>query len=409
MARKQQKGKAARAAKAPIAKPRLLWVGDSGCYTGFAEVTRNVLTNLLPAWDCAALAINYFGDPHTEPFPLFPASLGGDVFGVNRLEQVIQKFKPDAVGVLNDPWIAKDYLPVLRKYPNLVRFLYTPIDSPHVAPGFAQALNEYDAVVSYTEFGAKELDGSGTNTRMFVVPHGIDPKKFYPMKDARKLLQIPEDWYIVGFVGRNQPRKRIDLAMRAFADFIRDKTPEEKAKIKFYYHGNVNDIGWNIVDMAVAFGIQDNLGLTSDSNMVVTQEVLNRIYNSFNVMLSTTMGEGWGLCNMEAAACGVPQIVPEWSALQEWLVMGAIQVPCPDIMVNTGGINTIGGIVKHEGVVDALNTLYRNPAMRVKLGIEGRELILNPMFDWRNIAGQFDSIIREVARDKLNTDQKASG
>ena len=405
MGRKGQKG---RAAKAPVVKPRLLWVGDAGCYTGFAEVTRNVLTNLLPVWDVAALAINYFGDPHTEPFPLYPASLGGDVFGVNRLDQVIQKFKPDAVGVLNDPWIAKDYLPVLNKYSNLVRFVYTPIDSPHVAPGFAQALNDYDAVISYTEFGALELNKSGTTTRMFIAPHGIDTKKFYPVQGARKKLGIPEDWFIVGFVGRNQPRKRIDLAMRAFADFIRDKTDEEKSKIKFYYHGNTHDIGWNIVDMAAAFGIVDNIALTSDTNVVVPQETLNLIYNSFNVMLSTTMGEGWGLCNMEAAACGVAQIVPAWSALQEWLIMGSIQVPCPDIMVNTGGINTFGGIVSHEGVVEALHTLYENPSMRIKLGIEARELVTSPLYDWRNIAQQFDGIIREVARDKLSSNQEAN-
>lgn len=402
---KGQKGRAVRPAAEALKNPVLLWIGDSGCYTGFAEVTRNVLIGLKKNWDVHALAVNYFGDPHTEQFPLYPAGMRGDVYGVNRLEELIVQLKPAVIIILNDPWIVRDYIPILEKYPNIVRLCYTPIDSPNVMAEFALPLNKLDGVISYTEFGAKELIKSGTTVPMFVAPHGVDTKVFAPLDrtKTRKQLTIPEDWFVVGLVGRNQFRKKIDLAMQIFKRFAVDK-PDT---VKFFYHGNTRDVGWRIEDMAGYFGIADRLMLTSTTNKIVTQKTLNDIYNSFDVHISTALGEGWGLCNMEAASAGVPQIVPKWSALEEWLTAGAIQVPILIEEMNTGGINTSGGFVDFNLFVDALNDVYYNREKLVTLGKEARALTTQQKYRWPVIADQFDSIIREVARVKFTTDKQS--
>lgn len=85
--------------------------------------------------------------------------------------------------------------------------------------------------------------------------------QFFPVKkeEARQKLGLPEDLFIIGFVGRNQPRKRIDLLMHAFSLFAKDK-PEH---VRLYYHGALVDAGWDIEQLAVYFGIDNRLIITS--------------------------------------------------------------------------------------------------------------------------------------------------
>src|SRR4030042_4693883 len=75
----------------------------------------------------------------------------------------------------------------------------------------------------------------------------------------------------------------------------------------------------------------------------VEEEMLPSVYSSFDVQLTTTQGEGWGLTTMEGMACGVPQIVPDWSALGEWAREAALLVPCSTHAVTPNGVNVVGG------------------------------------------------------------------
>jgi glycosyltransferase involved in cell wall biosynthesis len=44
---------------------------------------------------------------------------------------------------------------------------------------------------------------------------------------------------------------------------------------------------------------------------------MNLLYNACDVGINTSLGEGWGLCSVEQASLGVPQIVPNHSACAE--------------------------------------------------------------------------------------------
>lgn len=79
--------------------------------------------------------------------------------------------------------------------------------------------------------------------------------------------------------------------MQYFAEWAKDKP----ANVKLYYHGASHDIGWNIEQMADFFEIQDRLILTSNDMTVsagVPIDVLNSIYNTFDVHMTTPLGEG---------------------------------------------------------------------------------------------------------------------
>jgi glycosyltransferase involved in cell wall biosynthesis len=42
-----------------------------------------------------------------------------------------------------------------------------------------------------------------------------------------------------------------------------------------------------------------------------------KIYSTFDVLLNPAMGEGFGICPLEAQACGVPVIVTDFTAMAE--------------------------------------------------------------------------------------------
>lgn len=394
-------------------KPRLLIVSDAVAHTGFANVCHSVVEHLTNTYDVAVLGVNYFGDPHEYKYPIYPASLGGDVFGIKRLPSLIQNFKPHMTFVINDPWLVGDYMPALSTPIGKVngtdayahKVAYMPIDGKNIQPAFMEKINHLEHAVFYTQFALDEARRSGlslTDDKVSIIPHGVDLTNFPSMTtdSARtKLSVMNKDWFVVGCVNRNQPRKRLDLALEYFAEFAKGKP----STVKFYYHGALQDVGWNIIQLADYYGVSDRLIIT-DPNMTtavgVPREALRYVYNSFDVQITTTLGEGWGLTQMEGMSCGIPQIVPDWSALGEWAKGGVSYVPCTATQANSGGLNTIGGIADKTAFIAELNHMYNDAEYRKQIGRAGYDLVRQPQFQWKKIAEQFDHIFTKVMLQK---------
>jgi D-inositol-3-phosphate glycosyltransferase len=377
-------------------KRKLLWVGDAVAHTGFSAVTHGVLNNLHKTWDVTVLGINYYGDPHDYPYPIYPASLGGDLWGVRRVQALVQKVQPDVVLTLNDPWIVKDYIPALKGMATK-KVAYMPIDAKNIKPDFLNPLNELDLAIAYTEFGREELTAGGLTIPIEVIPHGFEPDIFRPIpkNEARKALGISEDWFIVGMVARNQPRKRHDLLIQYFAEWAKDK-PEH---VRLYLHCALHDMGWDILQLAQHYGIEERLIITSPNLSAVAgvrREQLPFIYSSFDVHAMTTMGEGWGLPVLESMACGVPQIVPEWSALAEWPKGGVHYVPCTSVFANTGGLNTVGGIADKQLYIEAFERMYTDHTYRQEMADNALAKARSPEFSWPNVSLRFHTVLKSL-------------
>jgi D-inositol-3-phosphate glycosyltransferase len=389
------------------AKPKLLWIGDAVAHTGFATVCHSVLEQLQDRYDVSVLGINYFGDPHPYRYPIYPAPIGGDVFGIKRIPALLSQIRPHVTCIVNDPWLVRDYIQPLKTpvgkingqdaFTNTVA--YMPIDGKNIQPEFIAPLNELGHAIFYTQFGLDEARKSGfTSEKTSIIPHGVDLKDFSRMSTSVARTKIPvvkDDWFVVGCINRNQPRKRLDLALQYFAEFARNK-PDT---VKFYYHGALQDVGWNILQLADYYGIAERMIITDPSMTTATgvpRDFLKYIYNSFDVQITTTLGEGWGLTQMEGMACGVPQIMPNWSALGEWAKDGATLIECTSEQANSGGLNTIGGIADKTAFIAAMNKLYYEKDERKKIGQAGYDLVRQPQFLWKNVADQFDAVFKKV-------------
>lgn len=385
-----------------------LWISDAVSATGFARVAHSVIGSLPEKYDIHHLGINYFGDPHPYKHRIYPASLGGDVYGLGRLEIMVNGLRPDFIFILNDPWVISMYLQELkRKIKDIPPIIaYFPVDAREHSPSYYEHFDVVKKVCVYTQFGKDVvLDTKSPNIssdKIHIVPHGISSSVFFPMDStfARQELYPKDrmDEFMNSFIvfngNRNQPRKRIDITMWAFREFHKDK-PDAK----LYLHMGIQDLGYNIAELAARYGYDNKLILSSTSNQIpsVPEDRLNLIYNACDVGINTSIGEGWGLVNWEHAATGKLQIMPNHSALTEIWTDRAILLPTVmDEMVER--VNTVGRVVDLNALVDSLNWAYHdwkvNGSVEIKkLAQKGYEHTKEKQFNWKNVANKFDYII----------------
>src|ERR1700753_1257732 len=101
-------------------------------------------------------------------------------------------------------------------------------------------------VGAYARCAAPELPASD----IAIIGHGVDTQAFHPLPGGRRAARerlFPgqsdlHDAFIVLNANRNQPRKRIDLTLEAFATFAQGKP----ANVKLYLHMARQDTGWDI-------------------------------------------------------------------------------------------------------------------------------------------------------------------
>jgi glycosyltransferase involved in cell wall biosynthesis len=388
----------------------ILVVGDAVASTGFARVTEAVLRRLHPRYEIHQLGINYFGDPHDAPWPIYRAGLRGDAYGINRLQELIDRCRPRLVLLVEDIWFLARYVPILTANPQLRSIAYLPIDGAPVEPSIAAQLASLDQLVVYNRFGAATLEaalaaGPPLRRPLASIPHGVDRGVFRPLApdpaaaraEARRRLlpDRPEfrDGFIVLNANRNQPRKRIDITLQGFARFAAGK-PDT---VKLYLHMGVEDVGWNLMLLARRLGIEDRLILTGAGEGVPEEppERLNLIYNACQVGLNTALGEGWGLVAFEHAATGAVQIVPRHTACAE-LWDGAAEMLEPVFSVINERVLTDGHFVSERDVAAALERLYRDPALLAERSAAAFANATRAEYDWDAIAARWDALFQAV-------------
>lgn len=376
---------------------RLLWVGDAAVPSGFARATHNILDVLRETWDVTVLGMNYRGDPHGYPYPIYACAPGGDALGIGRLIWMMDLCKPDAVVFQNDPWHIPLYTRQMDKFKEEFRHVKRigaiAVDGKNCQ---GAAMNGLDLAIFWTEFGRAEAARGGYKGPSDVVPLGVDTSFYAPgdRREARRRRQFPEpflDAFVVGNVNRNQPRKRLDLTIEYFAEWV--KSFDVRDAYLYLHVAPTGDAGFDCQSLANYYGIGNRLLLVIPEVFYGnSEEAMVDTYRSFDVQISTTAGEGFGLTTFEGMACGIPQIVPDWSALGELTAGVARLVPCTSTAAAVG-INTIGGVPDRGEAVSSLQALYGSRGLREELGCLGRERVSERRFGWRAVGEGFRDAI----------------
>lgn len=384
--------------KTAVRKRRLLWVGDAVISSGFARATHRVLEHMTDDWEIEVIGINFLGEPHDYPYRIHPAisiQSPRDGFGLRRTAELGSSFAPDVIVVQNDPWNVSAYIDRAGGIPVVATMAVDGANMKH-----APSLNRLRHANFWTQYGLNEARRGGYTGPASVIPLGVDTDTFKRQENRLEMRREvfatrPEvhDGFIVGNLNRNQPRKRLDLTVRYFAEFVHQyKIPDAY----LYLHvAPTGDVGYDLKQLMTFFGLPNRLILVQpEMGMGISERGLVNTYAMFDAQVNTGQGEGWGLTTMEGMACEVPQIVGDWSALGEWPEDGVIKVACTSISVTPNNINVIGAIPDEEEFVRALHFLYSNRDAARKLGLRGRQVVSQPKFNWKNISLQFSEMLK---------------
>lgn len=393
-------------------KPKLLWIGDVIATTGFARVTHNVVERLKDKYEIVILGCNWHGDPDPmqETYRLYPASnrFQQGAFGEDRIREIVEREHPDVVFTINDCWIINEqYRRIADLHKSLgFKFVgYMPMDSYNWVGCLADTANEWDAVVSYTEFGAYEFIKGGIQKPITVIPHGVTPGQFKPGNkvEARKKLGIKEDAFIVFNGNRNQFRKRIDITIDAFADFAVDKPDAH-----LYLHMGTKDQGWDV--MSVFAREMQKRGLDPNGRIIMTAntpnppsvsvEMLETIYQAADVGVNTCKGEGWGLVNFEHAACRVAQVVPDHTSCKEIFQDYGRLIRCDHVDVDTNYAREMP-CPSSTHLTEILNELYEDRNQLDVVAEACYQRATDEIFSWDTIASQFNEVFQEALNPVL--------
>jgi glycosyltransferase involved in cell wall biosynthesis len=238
--------------------------------------------------------------------------------------------QPDLLITLYDVWVlnakAFDSIPIAS---------WTPIDHNPVPPGVLKWLQKENVTpLAMSKFGLQQIEQVGVKGHY--VPHSIDTKVFSQTDNIKgqpiaEFMGFEDGRFIVGMNAANKSsgilhRKAYSENFMAFALFAR-KHPDAM----LYVHADASSQhGWNLIALAQLLGIPtDNLTFPDPLayRYGMAQETLAGIYSSWDVMLATSYGEGFGIPTVEAQACGVPVIVSNFAASPElvgdgWVISG---------------------------------------------------------------------------------------
>lgn len=389
----------------------VLWIGDAGCPSGFARATHEILRYVdhreQGAYNVTVLGLNYRGDPYPYLYPIYAAAVEGDQFGINRLIWMCDVVKPDAIVIQNDGWNIPFYTKKLQRfeeYKDVPVVAVVAVDGKNFR---GEWLDGVSLAIFWTQFALDEARAGGYKGPAAVVPLGVDLETYKPLDRAAvraKLLSAEyADAFIVGNVNRNQPRKRWDLTLKYFAEWT--QFPHNRNAYLYLHVAPTGDVGVDVKQMARYYGIADRVLINQQQAFYgATEKELVESYNLMDVCISTTQGEGFGFTTLEAMACGVPCIVPDWSGLGCWAKDGALLVPCSTTHVGPPYVNVIGGVVDQDLFIEALTCLYEDRSVRESYVDAGLKLAGNDRFRWSTIGHSYASLL-----DSLLSAEKMHG
>lgn len=433
-------------------KKKILWIGDFAT-TGFGIVTMHICDYLYSTgkYDLVVLGTNYYGWRHNRPYWVYDIN-PGDWYGEQKLKTILFGEEPDIIIQINDAWCTNWMQGLLNAYEQQaikdglsnrkpMHILYFPVDSDTILPELIDAVNKCDKAITYLNYGKNQLKNK-VNKIIDVIPHGVDTKD-YDMLDEEKIAASKknfgwqDDWYIIGQVNRNQPRKALGHSMWIFKLFQEgyncckccnryyfiDYTQcpycysSEKAytklgidTAKLYFHAVDIDQDGSIIRKAQRLNIgKDRIILPGDYNIGqgFPMDVMNAIVNCFNVGFTTTIGEGWGLFVSDFTMLGnKPLILPKIEAFEEIYPKDLVYWMKPSQYLFMRDDNDVlRKLCSVEDGVDNLFYVYNHPEEAKEKAQKLKKYMLDT-YSWTSVYKEWEKYIDDLEKVKLLFDLK---
>jgi glycosyltransferase involved in cell wall biosynthesis len=429
-------------------KPKVLWCGEASFLnTGYSIYTQQVLSRLHETGkyeiaEFACYASHDSAEAEGTPWKIYPnlpdsseeegqySSNPRNQFGEWRFNDVCLDFRPDIVVDIRDWWMIEyqerspfrklytwAIMPTVDSYPQQEQYLYT----------YSMA----DAVFTYSEFG-KEVIESQTHNKIrvkAVASPAADYEKLKPSQNKEEHRQkfgfMPEI-NVVGTIMRNQRRKLYPNLISSFRKML-DDSPELQQNTFLYLHTSYPDIGWDIPYFIKKYNMGNHTLMTykckacssffpsfysgvkipcpvcggfpatlPNTNFGVTTEELSAIINFFDLYVQYSICEGFGMPQVEAAACGVPVITVNYSAMKS--VGEKIKADFVDVksLFWETATQSQRAIPDDEQLTDKMRKFLKLPkSMRIKKGMDSY-IRVKQSYNWDKTAESWEQYIDSV-------------
>ena len=171
----------------------------------------------------------------------------------------------------------------------------------------APNLRAADRVIAVNDHIAEQAIGLGVDAnRVRVIRSGVDTERFQPrdQRAARCALGVPETALLVLFVGNLEPRKQVDVLLRAMA-----RLHAEQPRASLVIVGSGEGAGAQD-QTARLMALARDLGLENVVRFVgrLSDEQVLEHYAAADVLALPSSSEAQGIVALEAMACGLPVV-----------------------------------------------------------------------------------------------------
>lgn len=381
---------------------------------------------------------------------------GANQFGAWRFNRCLIDFKPHIVFDVRDYWMYsyQDASPY-RKYFSWIIMPTTDSTPPRIE--WLYTFTNAELIVPYTDWAKKvllEFCGNKINLFPKIANAGINANEFFPIENKRehKIKYFGKDLSIVGIVMRNQKRKLLADIMIAFREYLEmlklSNKYEEYEKTFLYLHTSYpEENGWDIPSLLLEYNLLDKTYfsykckncneffpskfksgichcascgkksalISSPTNAATTQQ-LNEVYNLFDLFIQYAICEGFGMPQVEAAACGLQIASVDYSAMTEIVEnLNGIKIPV-NRLFREMEINADRAYPDNSATAKIMYDFFINTSLETKQKNSEiiREKCLN-IYQWDNVykvwEEAFDSIDinKKLSWESSHTEQTKHG
>jgi len=317
-----------------------------------------------------------------------------------------QKFQVDVILTLFDVWTLPEDVGKTLEMMGVKWIAMSPIDHNPIPTRVLKRLLHAPYVVAISPYAKRELERVGLKPTY--IPHGVDMEIYKPGDGAKKEIGGIDDngreKFVIGMVAQNvEPldRKGWWPTMQAIGKF--------QAKHKdsvFYAHADPRNLvgGRDLNEMADLAGVNmwnpDHWLLSAG----IPDEMMARIYNSFDVYMMLTKAEGFGIPVIEAQACGLPVIVTDTTACSDLIGAGW---KIPSIGKVHTPLNSFWEEPDVDKAVEALEEAYDLWKQRkLKETFQNKAIEFAKQFDWPVIRDNhllpfFERVENDIKKERL--------
>lgn len=405
---------------------KILGMGDSHFLpTGYSYIGRTLfqhLSNTPNKYECHYIGWNFYGRSiknamfeDGETLNYWHHSSGKHCWGKDVIQNYVNKIIPDLYFTVQDSFmmIEDGRGGPINHWINKINFpcktiFYFPTDGDPFPLYCESVFKKFDYCVAMSKHGQKQVKKQ-FGIDVPYIPHFVDCNKFYKLSNKVELRKKWSNYSyncekkrvdyskkrILLYVGRNQVRKMPQRLIKMFSLLCKDKKYDDTILLMKCDPRDAACGGVSLIDLSKSLNISTRVFFVHPSwHSGFTVSDMREVYNLGDVYVTSTSGEGWGLCSTEAMSCELPLVQPMYTAQTEQVDGDSKQLVGLTTCL-TGTYNVERGLVDIKLFCERVKYLLDYPEECELIGRKNRLKCLTE-YDTKIVLPKWTKFIEEV-------------